>query len=202
MQAYLASTNFFFFFLMIRRPPRSTLFPYTTLFRSRAALDGAVHLVRRDVDEARDLEVLDRLQQRVDAEDVGPQELVGLHERPIHVGHRGEIDHRVDAAGDVADQLAVADVAVDEGVARIALDVLQVRRVARVGELVEVDDGVVGARREDVSNEVRADEAAPTRDEQLHPPSPASRPTRRRPRSPTAVAPRRTSRAPPRNGDR
>src|SRR2546425_4151383 len=27
-----------FFFLMIRRPPRSTLFPYTTLFRSRPAL--------------------------------------------------------------------------------------------------------------------------------------------------------------------
>src|SRR2546423_14312141 len=27
---------FFFFFLMIRRPPRSTLFPYTTLFRSCA----------------------------------------------------------------------------------------------------------------------------------------------------------------------
>src|SRR3989454_6744536 len=29
------STTPFFFFLMIRRPPRSTLFPYTTLFRSR-----------------------------------------------------------------------------------------------------------------------------------------------------------------------
>src|SRR2546422_6491462 len=28
------SNVFFFFFLMIRRPPRSTLFPYTTLFRS------------------------------------------------------------------------------------------------------------------------------------------------------------------------
>src|SRR5690554_7671468 len=28
------STIYFFFFLMIRRPPRSTLFPYTTLFRS------------------------------------------------------------------------------------------------------------------------------------------------------------------------
>src|SRR6266496_5038472 len=27
-------SRFFFFFLMIRRPPRSTLFPYTTLFRS------------------------------------------------------------------------------------------------------------------------------------------------------------------------
>src|SRR6266542_6662139 len=31
---------FFFFFLMIRRPPRSTLFPYTTLFRSRAPRQG------------------------------------------------------------------------------------------------------------------------------------------------------------------
>src|SRR3989442_15137505 len=33
---YLCSALFFFFFffLMIRRPPRSTLFPYTTLFRS------------------------------------------------------------------------------------------------------------------------------------------------------------------------
>src|SRR5256886_15802532 len=30
----LSSFLLFFFFLMIRRPPRSTLFPYTTLFRS------------------------------------------------------------------------------------------------------------------------------------------------------------------------
>src|SRR2546429_8638451 len=36
MYAYLHHLFFFFFFLMIRRPPRSTLFPYTTLFRSRA----------------------------------------------------------------------------------------------------------------------------------------------------------------------
>src|SRR2546430_16161107 len=32
---------FLFFFLMIRRPPRSTLFPYTTLFRSVASLSAA-----------------------------------------------------------------------------------------------------------------------------------------------------------------
>src|SRR2546422_4680438 len=31
----------FFFFLMIRRPPRSTLFPYTTLFRSAQGIFGA-----------------------------------------------------------------------------------------------------------------------------------------------------------------
>src|SRR6266446_7166295 len=32
----LSAHVLFFFFLMIRRPPRSTLFPYTTLFRSAA----------------------------------------------------------------------------------------------------------------------------------------------------------------------
>src|SRR2546422_6059534 len=39
--------DLFFFFLMIRRPPRSTLFPYTTLFRSRQdSLD--IPLLERD----------------------------------------------------------------------------------------------------------------------------------------------------------
>src|SRR6266478_9743299 len=35
MLTFILVLSFFFFFLMIRRPPRSTLFPYTTLFRSR-----------------------------------------------------------------------------------------------------------------------------------------------------------------------
>src|SRR2546430_13390577 len=42
--------RFLFFFLMIRRPPRSTLFPYTTLFRSgKTCVVGAQEL---DVDPA------------------------------------------------------------------------------------------------------------------------------------------------------
>src|SRR3712207_7972560 len=50
----------YFFFLMIRRPPRSTLFPYTTLFRSdERHLQFAVHLLvlligRMVVEEARE----------------------------------------------------------------------------------------------------------------------------------------------------
>src|SRR5687767_15640450 len=42
---FLVSLCLFFFFLMIRPPPRSTLFPYTTLFRSRVRED-----VRRGAD--------------------------------------------------------------------------------------------------------------------------------------------------------
>src|SRR2546427_8764258 len=70
----------FFFFLMIRRPPRSTLFPYTTLFRSRLAgrflhghgagdLEG--HLARVDVV-------------------VRP-----VHELDLHVHHRVAREHAV-----------------------------------------------------------------------------------------------------------
>src|SRR5437899_13084485 len=36
---------FFFFFLMIRRPPRSTLFPYTTLFRSSSHLSEVIYVL-------------------------------------------------------------------------------------------------------------------------------------------------------------
>src|SRR5215208_7840049 len=41
---WLCAPFFFFFFLMIRRPPRSTLFPYTTLFRSASHVSAPVPL--------------------------------------------------------------------------------------------------------------------------------------------------------------
>src|SRR3712207_8085594 len=49
-----------FFFLMIRRPPRSTLFPYTTLFRSISQrgppMAKAIHSMIRILDEQRSLD--------------------------------------------------------------------------------------------------------------------------------------------------
>src|SRR3989442_13028936 len=59
--AQLFTRFLFFFFLMIRRPPRSTLFPYTTLFRSLRAegvfqsLSAFFELVRRPANGARRL---------------------------------------------------------------------------------------------------------------------------------------------------
>src|SRR2546430_7035092 len=46
----------FFFFLMIRRPPRSTLFPYTTLFRSHGA--AGKRSGNRRADQARALRLV------------------------------------------------------------------------------------------------------------------------------------------------
>src|SRR2546422_10841493 len=45
----------YFFFLMIRRPPRSTLFPYTTLFRSLSEIArqlGVAHIVEGSVQKS------------------------------------------------------------------------------------------------------------------------------------------------------
>src|SRR3712207_8194896 len=70
----------FFFFLMIRRPPRSTLFPYTTLFRSEwwlletgLPLPLGVNVARRDLgpDRLRDLSAVlrDSIQAGLDNRD-------------------------------------------------------------------------------------------------------------------------------------
>src|SRR2546425_11420580 len=51
--------NFIFFFLMIRRPPRSTLFPYTTLFRSLRRLIRWLRDAPADVRESLPMLVVD-----------------------------------------------------------------------------------------------------------------------------------------------
>src|ERR1044071_10352445 len=60
---------FCFFFLMIRRPPRSTLFPYTTLFRSRQIVRpprSQDRRIRRQNRSHRSEEHTSELQSRVD----------------------------------------------------------------------------------------------------------------------------------------
>src|SRR2546422_10458116 len=70
-----------FFFLMIRRPPRSTLFPYTTLFRSRA---GGRAVARRRPGVLRDAPAPER-----HAEPAPVQRAHGLpHAEAGHVGDR------------------------------------------------------------------------------------------------------------------
>src|SRR5438067_13687107 len=66
---YLQFISLFFFFLMIRRPPRSTLFPYTTLFRSRRVVHASgrhPERPREDVLPLRSEEHTSELQSRFD----------------------------------------------------------------------------------------------------------------------------------------
>src|SRR3712207_7309799 len=64
-------TRMFFFFLMIRRPPRSTLFPYTTLFRS-VRLPGlkTLHMTEASEDIFRSVSLVsDRLENSLRSEE-------------------------------------------------------------------------------------------------------------------------------------
>src|SRR2546429_9029682 len=73
MKSWTASRLLFFFFLMIRRPPRSTLFPYTTLFRSHFGKDA---LTKSAVRGARGLQGHFRVA-RADRADAQPNEISG-----------------------------------------------------------------------------------------------------------------------------
>src|SRR5438876_7677198 len=79
--------SFFFFFLMIRRPPRSTLFPYTTLFRSLLALDlGAVISASHNPPEYNGVKFFDREGRKLtDEAEERSEEHTSELQSPVHL---------------------------------------------------------------------------------------------------------------------
>src|ERR1039458_10539118 len=73
-----------FFFLMIRRPPRSTLFPYTTLFRS---LHGSVQAFRLVPHDAWPPVVADRKSTRLNSSHLGISYAVFCLKKKTHRKH-------------------------------------------------------------------------------------------------------------------
>ena len=104
--------------------------------------------------------VADPLQQEVRAEDVGLDEVAGLHDGAVDVRLGGEVDDRLAALGRTRDGIGVADRAVHEAVALAVGDLGQVRGIAGVRERVEVDDLDVVVASEQAPHEMRADEPA------------------------------------------
>src|SRR3712207_8549042 len=83
---------------MIRRPPRSTLFPYTTLFRSLAEINA-----RLDADRGR--VASGRLRRRAQEVELGPRRLVRCHLRePAVADSPDPLDPRVRRAADPEDR--------------------------------------------------------------------------------------------------
>src|SRR2546430_10713654 len=89
----LRYTLFPFFFLMIRRPPRSTLFPYTTLFRS-VGQEGQTAYIAMELLEGRSLHQMLKDPQRIPfhtAADIAAQVAEALeHAHKFSIVHRSE----------------------------------------------------------------------------------------------------------------
>jgi hypothetical protein len=92
------------------------------------------------------------------------------------VGFGGEVEDAVDLvfAEEFGDEAGVADIAVGEGVSRIALDGGEVFGISGVSEFVEVNDFIdgesvfLGGIAEEVMDEVGADKAGAAGDEEIH----------------------------------
>jgi hypothetical protein len=115
---------------------------------------AAVDLVGAHEEKAAHAALTRGLEQRVRAVHVRAQELVGAQVGAVHVRFGRHVHHRVDPVHHLQHQAAIADVPVDEAVARMGLDVAQVLQASRVRELVEVDDGIARLVVQDVPDEV------------------------------------------------
>ncbi len=128
----------------------------------------AVHLVGGDVVEEFALKVprpsaAAGLQQVDRADDVGLNEGHGPGDGAVHVRLSRQMEHRPEPVlGENRLQIGrISDVALEEGVVLPPLHIRKVLQVARVGELIEVEDVIVRVGLHKQPHHVRADEAGP-----------------------------------------
>ena len=110
---------------------------------------------------------LGALQQVHGAHDVALDEDLRVLDGAVHVALRGKVDDVIEIVlcEQAFDQLLVADVALHEDVAGVALDVLQVLQIARVGQLIEVDQQDLRVLFEHIVNKVRTNKAGTAGDQ-------------------------------------
>ena len=95
----------------------------------------------------------------------------GIHQRTVDVRLGREVHDCVRLRSERVDQLLVADVAMDEAIPGLSVELGQVGEVPRVSELVEHSDLDVWARAAKMTDEIRSDETSRPRDQEpLQPP--------------------------------
>jgi hypothetical protein len=118
------------------------------------------------MDEKLDLRRLPQsLEQDPGSEHVGQDELARVDDRPVDMGLGREVDDTLHMLEDPGDELGVPDVAVDKLVTDVAFEVGHILRIARIGQLVEVDDPNVLVFGQYHPDEVAADESRPAGDQ-------------------------------------
>ncbi len=87
----------------------------------------------------------------------------------VHMALGGEVDDAVDVLflHQLVDAIEITDVHLDELIVGLVLDVLEVGEVAGIGQLVEVDDLVFRVFVDEKSNDMAADEACATSDDDV-----------------------------------
>ena len=131
-------------------------------------LQRSIHLVRRDVVEPFALVLLRQafpiqlrsLQQAQRTHHVRPCEGEGIFDASVHVALCRQVDDAVHVffLHQAVESVEVADVHLHELVVRTVLDVLQVCQIARIRQLVQVDDAILRILVHEQANHMAADE--------------------------------------------
>ena len=114
-------------------------------------------------------QVFGRFQENKGAIDVGHDKAAGVGQRAVDMGFGSKVDNRIDvlAANHFPNLFGIADIALDENIARIIGYVLEVIQVARISELVVYHDAILGIALEHVTDKVGANKSGATRNHQF-----------------------------------
>ena len=133
-----------------------------------------VDLIRRDVVEElavpRSVPILARrLQQRQRTQHVRARKGEGILDRAVNVALGRKVDNAVDRvlAHDLPHAVEITDVGPFEDVVRTILHILQIGQIARVCQLVEVDDTVIGILVYEEAHDMAPDKARTARDQYI-----------------------------------
>lgn len=138
---------------------------------------GAIHLIRRDMIETLALISLRQtlpiqlgsLQQRERAHHIRLGKRERILDTPIHMTFSRQVDDAVNLLilHQLVERIEVADVHLHKLIVRFVLHILQVGEVARISQLVQIDDFVLGILVHEKANHVAANEARTASDDNV-----------------------------------
>src|SRR5690348_3827713 len=146
MYGWILNLSSYLFFLMLRRPPRSTLFPYTTLFRSRVNLAASYRVVDAVAARTRVAKYADHVYRELQ---FGLRKSVASKTLDELLGDKASLD------GDIF--AYVRGRAAEFGVDMLGVGV---KDVILPGEMKEILNGVVQAEKSAQANVIRRREEA------------------------------------------
>ena len=130
----------------------------------------AVHFIRRDLMITPDAVLAAGVHQYGRADDVGLQKDARILDGAVDVALRREVDDDVGMLllEEFVDRLAIADVRLHEAEVGVIHHAPERGQIARIGELIQTHDAIIGILFEDMENKIAADKPRPAGDEDGH----------------------------------
>ena len=109
-----------------------------------------------------------RVNQNLGAQNISQDEGGRIDNRPVDVRLGGKVYYSVAIGNQLIDQLAIANIALDEFVVRTGLDLFEIFQVTGISQRIKIDNLVIRMVFQPITDEIRTDESGAAGNEQLH----------------------------------